>query len=72
MHQINQNLLSAGEAAHALSISINTLRAWVRQQRIPYVKLGRKVLFRSEDLQAYINFHLVPARGFKGDNPSIH
>jgi excisionase family DNA binding protein len=72
MHQINQNLLSIGEAAHALSISIHTLRAWVSQQRIPYVKLGRRVLFRSEHLQAYIDSHLVPAKRFKGDNLSMN
>jgi excisionase family DNA binding protein len=72
MHQNNQKLLPVDEAARALSISIHTLRAWVSQKRIPYVKLGRRVLFRSEDLQAYIDFHLVPARGFKGHNLSMN
>ncbi len=72
MHQNDQQLLAVDEAARALSISIHTLRAWVSQKRIPYVKLGRRVLFRSEDLQAYINFHLVPARRFKGENLSMN
>ena len=64
MHQNNQQLLSVKEAAEALSISIHTLRAWISQKRIPYVKLRQRVLFRYEALQAYIDFHLVPARGF--------
>jgi excisionase family DNA binding protein len=72
MHQIKQNLLSVEEAAHALSISIHTLRAWVSQKRIPYVKLGRRVLFQSEHLQAYIDSHSVPVRRFKGDNCSMN
>ena len=64
MHQITQKLHPVLEAAQILGISVHTLRAWVSQQRIPYIKLGRRVLFRSEDLEAYIGSHLVKARGF--------
>jgi excisionase family DNA binding protein len=64
MHANNQKLLTVEEAANALSISIHTIRAWISQKRIPYVKLGRRVLFRHDDLQTYIDSHWVAARGF--------
>jgi excisionase family DNA binding protein len=64
MQQANQKLLPVEGAAQTLGISIHTLRAWVSQKRITYVKLGRRVMFRFEDLEAYINSHLVPSRGF--------
>ncbi|MFZ5448945.1 MAG: helix-turn-helix domain-containing protein [Thermodesulfobacteriota bacterium] len=64
MQQTNQKLLAVEAAAQTLGISVHTLRAWVSQQRIPYVKLGRRVLFRADDLETYINSHLVQTRGF--------
>jgi excisionase family DNA binding protein len=64
MQNDNQRLLPVEAAAQTLGISVHTIRAWVSQQRIPYIKMGRRVLFRAEDLEAYIDSHLVPARGF--------
>lgn len=60
------DLLSLKEAAKELGgtkesggISIHTLRVWVYQKRIPYVKLGRRVFLRREDLEAFVNKNLV-------------
>jgi excisionase family DNA binding protein len=43
-------------------ISIHTLRAWIYQRRIPYVKLGRRVFLRREDLEELVNKNLHEAR----------
>jgi Helix-turn-helix domain len=51
-------------AARRLGVSHHTLRSWaVHQHRLPYRKLGGKVLlFRVVDLVAFEAKHLVPAR----------
>ncbi len=52
-------LLSVKEAACYLKIAVWTLRHWVYQRKIPFVKLGRLVRFRQSDLDAYISKHIV-------------
>ena len=55
-------LLNLREGARELKISIHTLRAWIYQKRLPFVHLGRRILLRREDLEAFINKNLVEAR----------
>jgi excisionase family DNA binding protein len=50
------------ESANELKLSIHTLRAWTYQKRIPFVRLGRRILLRREDLEALVNEHLVEAK----------
>lgn len=54
-----ERLLSAQEAAQYLNLSIYTLRTWVCERRIPFIKLGRRVLFRQEDLAQFAAEHLI-------------
>ncbi len=51
------------EAARELKVSLHTLRSWQYQKKLPYVKLGRKILFRQEDLEAFVNRSMVKAKG---------
>jgi hypothetical protein len=44
-------LLSGKEAAAFLRMSL----AWLHQSDVPYVKLGRRRLYRSADLRSFIN-----------------
>ena len=53
------DLLDVNEAAKVLHISPYTLRGWVSQRYITYVKLGRRVFFRLADLNKKINTGLV-------------
>lgn len=46
---MNKRFLTAKEVAIYLSLSENTIRAWVKLGRIPFSKLGRSVRF---DLRA--------------------
>lgn len=59
MNNSNGHLLSVAEAAELLRLSKHTIRAWLSQRRLPFVKLGGRVLFRMEDLVTFINSNLV-------------
>jgi excisionase family DNA binding protein len=47
-------LMNLKEGADVLRLSIHTVRAWIYQGRLPYVRLGRRVLLRREDLEILI------------------
>jgi excisionase family DNA binding protein len=49
------DLLTVREAAQFLRLQPSTLRAWILQRKISFVKLGRRaVRFRRADLEALI------------------
>ncbi len=54
-------LLSIPEAARYLGIAVWTLRHWVSERKIPYVKMGSLVRFRQRDLDEFIAQNLVKA-----------
>ena len=54
-----ERLLSIQEAASFLNLSVYTLRNWVSGRKVPYIKLGRRVLFRKEDLALLAASHLI-------------
>jgi excisionase family DNA binding protein len=58
-------LMDVDESAAFLHIKQPTVRAWVLQKRVPYVKLGRRVFLRRSDLVALVQRSLVPARDTK-------
>jgi excisionase family DNA binding protein len=55
-------LLSVAEAAERLNISVFTLRGWISQRRVRFVRLGRRVMMRPEDLETLINGSVVEPR----------
>jgi excisionase family DNA binding protein len=55
-------LLTLKEGADQLRLSIHTVRAWIFQKRIPFVRLGRRVLLRREDLEEFVTKNLHEAR----------
>ncbi|MFL6304211.1 MAG: helix-turn-helix domain-containing protein [Candidatus Sulfotelmatobacter sp.] len=60
---MTSDLLDVEEAAAFLHIKTCTVRDWVYKQKIPYVKLGRRVFLRHGDLVELIDRSLVPADG---------
>jgi excisionase family DNA binding protein len=58
-------LLSAKVTAQKLGVALPTLRAWCSQRRIPYLKLGRRVLFDPVELEKFIESRRVELRGTK-------
>lgn len=52
--------LSSFEAAEYLGLSVATLRTWRCRGKGPsYVKLGRSVVYRIVDLEAYLEDNLI-------------
>ena len=56
------DLLNLQDGAKELKISLHTMRAWVFQKRIPFVRLGRRVLLRRKDLEEFVNRNVVEAK----------
>jgi excisionase family DNA binding protein len=57
-----QRLLNISEAAEFLGISKTTLRGWSSKRKIPFVKVGRRVLFNAADLIRFVQANTVAAR----------
>ena len=55
-------LVNVREAAARLGVSVFTLRAWLRQRRLPHVKLGRRVLVSEDAIRRFVEMNTVPAR----------
>jgi len=62
-------LISPTEAAQLLGIQPETLATWRSTQRypLPYVKLGRSVRYRLEDLERFISERLIGNPDIGGD-----
>ncbi len=58
---MTSDLLDVGEAAAFLHVKVATVRSWVLKSKISYVKLGRRIFLRRQDLQAFIEKSLIPA-----------
>lgn len=54
--------ISIPAAADRLGVSLYTVRAWIRSRRLPYLKLGRRVLVDPRDLEALLRAARVPSR----------
>jgi excisionase family DNA binding protein len=60
------DLLNVGEAAEDLRLSPHTLRGWIFKRRLPFVKLGKRVLLRRKDLDEAIRKGYVAACSSNG------
>jgi excisionase family DNA binding protein len=56
---MDSELLTVPETAALLRLKPSTIRAWVCQKRIPYVKLGRLVRIKRSDAEALIEASLI-------------
>jgi excisionase family DNA binding protein len=64
------SLLTVPEAAELLGIKVWTLRQWLSQRPIAYVKVGRLTRLRQEDTTAFIEQGRREAVSY--DRPSAH
>jgi len=56
---MDSELLTVPEAAALLRLKPSTIRAWVCQRKIPFVKLGRLVRIKRSDAEALIEASLI-------------
>ena len=56
-----EKLLTAKEVASGLGIHVETLYLWVKQNKISYVPLGRKKMFRAAAVHEYLDKLEIPA-----------
>jgi excisionase family DNA binding protein len=56
-------LLTASEAAQLLKVSPKTVYVMIEREEIATVRFGRSVRIRKEDLEDFINSHLVGNNG---------
>jgi len=59
---IMSRLLTIDEASEYLGISKLTLYGWVSARKLGFVKVGRLVKFKQQDLEKWIDQHTVKAR----------
>ena len=57
-------LLDVSDAAKLLGIKTWTLRQWLSQRRITFIKVGRLTKLRLEDIEAFIERNRQEARMF--------
>lgn len=57
------DLLNVTEAASLLRLKASTIRSWLLERRIPFVKLGGRVFLRRADLQSLIDKSVVLPKG---------
>ena len=66
MTTISAPLITEGEAASLLRVSLTSLRRWRREGRGPvYRKIGRTVRYRPEDLADFIGSALCRETGWR-------
>jgi len=59
--QIPSPLLTVREAAALLHLAESSLRGWLCDRRLPFVKVGRRTMLRRQDLEDYLAAQTVPA-----------
>lgn len=54
---------SVRAAASRIGVSPFTIRSWMRQRRIPYFRVGRRIVIAVADVEAFLAAHRVEACG---------
>ena len=57
----SQEYLSAAELEMRTGVRESTWRLWIRQGKIPHVKLGKRLLISLQDFQQFMQEHHHPA-----------
>jgi excisionase family DNA binding protein len=57
---VGQCLLDTKQVSHYLNLSESFVRKAVARNSIPHRRIGSRVLFRRDDLEKWIDQHLVP------------
>jgi excisionase family DNA binding protein len=61
--------LSVEQAAPVLGVSVYMVRSLVRQRRLPYYRVGRRIVLDRDDLEQFLQAHRVQTRARPIDPP---
>ena len=61
--------LSVEQAAPVLGVSVYMVRSLIRQRRLPYYRVGRRIVLDRDDLEQYLQVHRVETRARSIDPP---
>jgi excisionase family DNA binding protein len=63
MNQDNNKLMTPQEVADFIGVSVETLNVWraTRRYKLPYIKVGRLVRYRTSDILAFLESRTQPA-----------
>lgn len=61
MEYSNRITLKADETAEYLGVSIDLIYKLVREKRIPYAKMGRRILFKKEAIDKWLDIQMEEA-----------
>jgi excisionase family DNA binding protein len=67
--EMQSQLLTISESARLLRLAPATIRDWTLKRKIPFVKIGRLVRLRREDVEEVIRRSIVPAQHSKEIRP---
>jgi excisionase family DNA binding protein len=56
-------LIDVKKAAYLLGISVKTLRDWIQDRRIDYVKVGARVMMRPDTIRQFVSKNTRRAAG---------
>ena len=54
--------LTVRQAALELNVSVHTIRAWIYNRRIGYVRLGRSIRIPAVEIERLVERGTIPAR----------
>lgn len=66
-----QQLLTMDDVVEGYHIRKSTLYAMVARRELPSVKIGKRVLFRREDLDAYVQSKVRTSENFEVSRTSL-
>ena len=66
---IDRRRCSVTEAAPVLGVSVYMVRALIRQRRLAYHRIGRRIILDRQDLEQFLRAHRVEPRELRTEPP---
>lgn len=68
---IDRRRCSVTEAAPVLGVSVYMVRALIRQRRLAYHRIGRRIILDRQDLEQFLRAHRVEPRELQTEPPPL-
>jgi len=65
-YQVRTKWLSSEEVCHLLMISKRTLQSYRDHGTLPFAQIGRKIYYKSSDIEEYLDQHYIKSNYQKG------